>query len=92
MDGPEGGNRMATKYDDAIEKGADLAKAGAEAALDTTKPWYTSKALITSAVAFGVAVATAVGVLDSATGITVESCLVPLILAFIRVGDKTLTK
>jgi hypothetical protein len=54
------------------------------------KPWYFSKTLITSGIAFVVAVVTASGVLDVETGLKVEALLVPMILAFLRIGDTTI--
>jgi hypothetical protein len=56
-----------------------------------SKPWYLSKTLITSAVAFGVAVATAAGFIDAEAGVKIEGLLVPLIFAFLRIGDTELT-
>jgi len=55
------------------------------------KPWWTSKTLITSAVAFGVAVASTFGVVDAEAAAKIEALLVPLIFAFLRIGDSTLT-
>ena len=54
------------------------------------KPWFLSKTIITSGVAFAVAVATAAGFVDTETGIKIEALLVPLIFAFLRIGDKEL--
>jgi hypothetical protein len=53
-----------------------------------TKKWWESKTIWTSGVAFAVAIATTVGVLDVETGVKVEALLVPLIFAFLRLGDK----
>jgi len=54
------------------------------------KPWWTSKTLLTSAVAFGVALATTFGVVDIEAAAKIEALLVPLILAFLRIGDTEL--
>ena len=54
------------------------------------KPWWTSKTLITSAVAFGVALATTFGLVDFEAAAKIEALLVPLILAFLRLGDTEL--
>jgi hypothetical protein len=56
------------------------------------KAWWKSKTLITSGVAFGVAVATALGVLDNEAGMKIEALLVPLILAFLRIGKEEIVK
>jgi hypothetical protein len=55
-----------------------------------TKPWFLSKTIITSGVAFAIAVATAAGILDSETGAKIEGLLIPLILTFLRLGDQEL--
>jgi hypothetical protein len=52
------------------------------------KPWYLSKTIITSGVAFAVAVGTTVGLVDNETGLKIESLLLPLIFTFLRVADK----
>ncbi len=57
-----------------------------------SKSWYLSKTLITSAVAFAVAVATAAGWLDSETGAKVEALIVPLLFVFLRIGDTELSR
>ena len=54
------------------------------------KPWFLSKTIITSGVAFGVALATSGGLLDTETGTKIEALLVPLILTFLRIGNKEL--
>jgi len=54
-----------------------------------TKPWYLSKTIITSAIAFSVALATALNILSIEDGMKVEALLVPLILTFLRLGDGT---
>lgn len=56
-----------------------------------TKPWYESKTIWTTGVAFGVALATTFGVIEVETGLKLESLLVPLIFAFLRIGDTELT-
>ncbi len=56
-----------------------------------TKEWWKSKTLWTSAVAFAVAIATTAGALDLETGAKVEGLLLPLIFAFLRIGDTELT-
>ncbi len=53
-----------------------------------TKPWFLSKTIITSGVAFAVATATAAGVLDAETGIKAEGLILPLVFAFLRLGAK----
>ena len=53
-----------------------------------TKEWWKSKTLWTAGVALGVAVATTLGALDLETGAKIEALLVPLIFAFLRLGDK----
>ncbi len=55
------------------------------------KPWYCSKTVLTSGVAFGVAVATAAGVVDNDTGLKLEGLLLPLILTFLRLANKEVT-
>jgi hypothetical protein len=55
------------------------------------KPWFLSKTIITSGLAFGVAVATSSGVLDVETGTKIQGLLIPLVLTFLRVGNKELT-
>lgn len=55
-----------------------------------TKPWWTSKTLITSSAAFAVAVATTFGMIDLEAAAKIEALLVPLILAFLRLGDAEL--
>ncbi len=55
------------------------------------KPWFLSKTIITSGVAFGVAVATSSGALDIETGAKIQGLLIPLVLTFLRVGNKELT-
>jgi hypothetical protein len=57
--------------------------------MEKAKPWYLSKTLITSGVAFLVALAATMGVLDQETGLKIESLLVPLILTFLRLGNDT---
>lgn len=52
-----------------------------------TKPWFLSKTIITSGIAFGVALATGAGLLDVETGAKVEGLLVPLIFVFLRMGN-----
>lgn len=54
------------------------------------KEWWKSKTIWTSGIAFAVAIATAVGVLDAETGTKIEGLMVPLIFAFLRIGDKQL--
>ena len=54
------------------------------------KEWWKSKTIWTSGVALAVAIATTVGALDLETGAKVEGLLVPLIFAFLRVGDTEL--
>lgn len=54
------------------------------------KPWWSSKTLITSAVAFGVALAGTLGLVDLESAAKIEALLVPLILAFLRLGDAEL--
>lgn len=44
------------------------------------------KTLITSGVAFVIAILTAIGAVDVETGLKVEALLVPLIFAFLRMG------
>lgn len=56
--------------------------------MNEAKPWYLSKAIMTSGVAFAVALATASGVVDTETGAKVEGLLIPLVLAFMRAGNK----
>lgn len=55
--------------------------------MNGTKPWYLSKTIITSGIAFIVAVVTAAGVIDVETGVKFEALLVPLIFTFLRLGD-----
>lgn len=59
--------------------------------MKTSKPWFLSKTVITSGAAFGVALATAAGLVDLETGAKLEGLLVPLILTFLRVGNTELT-
>ncbi len=54
------------------------------------KPWFVSKTIITSGVAFAVAIATAAGLLDAETGAKIQGLLIPLILTFLRLGDQEL--
>ncbi|MBM4327953.1 MAG: hypothetical protein AB1473_19075 [Thermodesulfobacteriota bacterium] len=56
------------------------------------KPWYLSRTIIVSGVAFAVALATAAGLIDVETGAKIEGLLVPLILTFLRLGDAELTR
>jgi hypothetical protein len=56
------------------------------------KPWYLSRTIIVSGVAFAVALATAAGLIDVDTGAKIEGLLVPLILTFLRLGDAELTR
>ncbi len=58
--------------------------------MQNQKPWFLSRTVITSGAAFGVALATASGLVDTDTGLKVEALLAPLILAFLRVGHKEL--
>jgi hypothetical protein len=58
--------------------------------MQNQKPWFFSKTVITSGAAFATALATASGLVDTDTGLKVEALLVPLILTFLRVGDKEL--
>ncbi|MFH0821503.1 MAG: hypothetical protein V2B18_02040 [Pseudomonadota bacterium] len=53
-----------------------------------TKPWYLSKTIITSGMAFFVAVLTCSGVLDAETGAKIEALMVPLLFTFLRMGDQ----
>lgn len=53
-----------------------------------TKKWWESKTIWTSGIAFAVAIATTLGALDLETGAKIEGLLVPLIFAFLRLGDK----
>jgi hypothetical protein len=52
-----------------------------------SKPWFLSKTIITSGIAFGVALLTGAGVIDMEMGTKIEMLLVPLILTFLRIGD-----
>ncbi len=54
------------------------------------KPWFVSKTIITSGVAFVVAIVTAAGLIDAETGAKIEGLLIPLILTFMRLGDQEL--
>ena len=54
------------------------------------KEWWRSKTIWTSGCAFAVAVATTLGFLDLETGAKIEGLLVPMIFAFLRIGDKQL--
>jgi hypothetical protein len=54
------------------------------------KPWFISKTIITSGVAFALAIATASGLLDAETGAKIQGLLIPLILTFLRLGDQEL--
>ncbi|MEW6110642.1 MAG: hypothetical protein AB1664_00805 [Thermodesulfobacteriota bacterium] len=56
------------------------------------KPWYLSRTIIVSGVAFAVALATAAGLIDVETGAKIEGLLVPLILTFLRLGDAELIR
>ena len=56
------------------------------------KPWYLSRTIIVSGVAFAVALATAAGLIDVDTGAKIEGLLVPLILTFLGLGDAELTR
>ncbi len=58
--------------------------------MSDTKPWFLSKTIITSGVAFLVAIATSAGLVDLETGTKLESLLVPLLFIFLRMGDKEL--
>ncbi len=58
--------------------------------MNGTKPWYLSKTIITSGVAFAVAIATSAGVIDLETGAKIQGLLIPLMLTFLRVSDKEL--
>jgi hypothetical protein len=58
--------------------------------MSRTKPWYLSRTVITSGVAFGVALASAAGLLDAEAATKIEALLIPLILTFLRLGDATL--
>jgi len=55
-----------------------------------SKPWYLSKTIISSGAAFGVALATGVGLIDTETGMKVETLMIPMILTFLRLGNKEL--
>jgi hypothetical protein len=57
--------------------------------MENTKPWYLSKTVITSGVAFAVALSAGLGIIDQETGLKVESLLIPLILTFLRIGNDT---
>jgi hypothetical protein len=52
------------------------------------KKWLTSKTIVTSGVAVGVAAATLLGAVDSQTADHMESALIPLITIFLRLGNR----
>jgi len=52
------------------------------------KTWYMSKTIITSVIAFLVAVLTGAGIFSVEDGTKIESLLIPLIFVFLRIGDK----
>ena len=58
--------------------------------MENTKPWYLSKTIITSGVAFAVALITSSGVIDAETGTKIQGLLIPLMLTFLRVGNTEL--
>jgi len=58
--------------------------------MNEQKPWFLSKTVITSGVAFAVAVAATAGLIDEETGIKIQTLLIPLIFAFLRFGNQEL--
>ena len=58
--------------------------------MENAKPWYLSKTIITSGVAFAVALITSIGIIDADTGTKIQGLLIPLMLTFLRVGNAEL--
>lgn len=54
------------------------------------KPWFLSKTIITSGVAFALAVAISAGLIDPEAGAKAQGLLIPLILTFLRLGKEEL--
>jgi len=54
-----------------------------------SKPWFLSKTIIASGVAFAIAMLTGAGLIDTETGMKIESLILPLIFVFLRLGSDT---
>ena len=52
------------------------------------KKWFESKTVVTSGVAVGVAAASLLGAVDAESAIKMEGLLIPVITAFLRLGNK----
>ena len=55
-----------------------------------SKKWFESKTVVTSGIAVGVATATLLGAVDAQSAVKIEGLLIPLITAFLRLGNKEL--